>query len=103
MGDHLLLSVRGGSREPSEKRVGGAGEKPQEDCALKALDHKLCFLAVDMMKAKNTLGGLWTELDLGLTAFSASHLCHSHSLTIDCIPHPGQPSRKCPSLRSWCG
>lgn len=103
MGDHLLLKVRVGSREPSEKESEMQEGRPQEDCALKALDHKMGFPAVDMMKAKSTLGGLWAGLDLGLTAVSASHLCYSHSLTIDCIPHPEQPSSKCPSLGSWCG
>lgn len=102
MGDHLLLEVRVGSREPSEKESEMQGERPQEDCALKALDHKMCFPAVNMMKAKSTLGGLWAGLDLVLTAISASHLCYSHFLTIDCIPPSGQPSSKCPFLRSWC-
>lgn len=69
---------------------------------MEALVLKMGFPAV-AMKAKRTFGTLWVGLGLGLAAVLASHLRYSHSLTIDCIPHPGQPSSKCPLLGRWCG
>ena len=74
------------SREPNEEQLEIQGEGPREDGALNALVHKIGFPAVDVTKAKRSLGGLWVGLDLGWAALSTSRLCYSHSLTTDCIP-----------------